>query len=192
MRIKGGVVKFPGGRTGGDRCPFTPARARILPLRWIRRAARDGRPTALILKVGRASVPAAFGSAGFQPVYRTGKMPAPPRTFQNSRAWAFGPPANHEELVLAGGTAFPGCARLTCFLGTGWKACATNLKNFSRTVSRNCLTRRWFFTAYCLLLTAHCSLADPPNTSFSPNIRIKYPHDTAGSSISGENHPGHD
>jgi hypothetical protein len=36
----------------------------------------------------------------------------------------------NKKLVLAGGTAFPGCARLTCFLGTGWKACATNLKNF--------------------------------------------------------------
>jgi hypothetical protein len=28
---------------------------------------------------------------------------------------------------LADGTAFPGCARLTHFLGTGWKACATTL-----------------------------------------------------------------
>jgi hypothetical protein len=28
-------------------------------------------------------------------------------------------------VVLAGGTAFPGCARLTCYFGTGWKACAT-------------------------------------------------------------------
>jgi hypothetical protein len=37
----------------------------------------------------------------------------------------------YEKLVLTGGTAFPGCARLTCFLDTGWKACATNLKNFS-------------------------------------------------------------
>jgi len=36
-----------------------------------------------------------------------------------------------KSLVLAGGTAFPGCARLTCFLDTGWKACATELKNFS-------------------------------------------------------------
>jgi len=33
--------------------------------------------------VGRASVPAAFGGTGFQPVRRTGKMPVPPRTFQN-------------------------------------------------------------------------------------------------------------
>ena len=31
----------------------------------------------------------------------------------------------HEKLLLAGGTAFPGCAPLTCFFGTGWKACAT-------------------------------------------------------------------
>jgi hypothetical protein len=29
-------------------------------------------------------------------------------------------------VVLAGGTAFLGCARLTCFLGTGWKAWATD------------------------------------------------------------------
>jgi hypothetical protein len=36
-----------------------------------------------------------------------------------------------KSLVLAGGTAFPGCARLTCYFGTGWKACATDLKNFS-------------------------------------------------------------
>jgi hypothetical protein len=28
-------------------------------------------------------------------------------------------------------TAFPGCARLTRCLDTGWKACATDLKNFS-------------------------------------------------------------
>jgi hypothetical protein len=34
--------------------------------------------------VERASVPAAFGSKGFHPVRRTGKMPVPPRTFQNS------------------------------------------------------------------------------------------------------------
>jgi hypothetical protein len=33
-----------------------------------------------------------------------------------------------KKLVLAGGTAFPGCARLTCFFGTGWKACATETK----------------------------------------------------------------
>jgi hypothetical protein len=31
-----------------------------------------------------------------------------------------------------GGTAFPGCARLIRFLATGWKACATNLENFSQ------------------------------------------------------------
>jgi len=31
--------------------------------------------------VGRASVAAAFGGTGFQPVQRTGKMPVPPRTF---------------------------------------------------------------------------------------------------------------
>ena len=32
--------------------------------------------------VGRASVPAAFGGTGFQPVHCAGKMPVPPRTFQ--------------------------------------------------------------------------------------------------------------
>jgi hypothetical protein len=42
-------------------------------------------------------------------------------------SWAFGPPLKHEKLVLAGGTAFPGCARLTRFRGTGWKVCATTL-----------------------------------------------------------------
>jgi exodeoxyribonuclease VII small subunit len=35
--------------------------------------------------VGRASVPAAFGGTGFQPVCRTGKMPVPPRTFPNRK-----------------------------------------------------------------------------------------------------------
>jgi len=40
--------------------------------------------------VGRASLPAAFvfDGAGFQPVRCTGKMPAPPRTFQDSYSWA--------------------------------------------------------------------------------------------------------
>jgi hypothetical protein len=33
---------------------------------------------------------------------------------------------------VAVGTAFPGRARLTCFLNTGWKACATQVMNFSR------------------------------------------------------------
>ena len=33
--------------------------------------------------VGRASVPAAFGGPGFQPVRRTGKMPVPLRIFQD-------------------------------------------------------------------------------------------------------------
>jgi hypothetical protein len=47
--------------------------------------------------VGRASVAAAFGGTGFQPVRRTGKMPVPPRTFQKSRSWAFGPPGKHEK-----------------------------------------------------------------------------------------------
>jgi len=36
--------------------------------------------------VGRASVPAAFGGTGFQPVRRTGKMPVPPRTFRKQRS----------------------------------------------------------------------------------------------------------
>jgi hypothetical protein len=44
----------------------------------------------------------------------------------------FGPPVKPEELVLAGGTAFPGCARLTCCLETGWKACVTNSKMLFR------------------------------------------------------------
>jgi len=35
--------------------------------------------------VGRASVPAAFGGTGFQPVRRTGKMPVPPSTFQGKQ-----------------------------------------------------------------------------------------------------------
>jgi hypothetical protein len=45
--------------------------------------------------------------------------------------WALGPPLKPEKVVLAGGTAFPVCAALICSLGTGWKACATDLKNFS-------------------------------------------------------------
>jgi hypothetical protein len=47
-------------------------------------------------------------------------------------AWAFGPPIKHENLALAGGTALPDYARLTCFLGTGRKGCATNSRNFSK------------------------------------------------------------
>jgi hypothetical protein len=43
-------------------------------------------------------------------------------------------PVNYEKVVLAGGTAFPGCAGLTCYFGTGWKACATDLK---KELSRN-------------------------------------------------------
>jgi len=35
-------------------------------------------------KVGRASAPAAFGGTGFQPVCRTGKMPAPLKSFQDN------------------------------------------------------------------------------------------------------------
>jgi hypothetical protein len=35
--------------------------------------------------VGRASVPATFGGTSFQPVHRTGKMPVPPRTFQDGQ-----------------------------------------------------------------------------------------------------------
>ena len=38
----------------------------------------------------------------FQPVRRTGKMPAPPRTFQGSSSWSFGPPVNHEKFSGAG------------------------------------------------------------------------------------------
>jgi hypothetical protein len=51
--------------------------------------------------VGRAAVPAAFGGTGFQPVRRTGKMPVPPRTFQNSFSWACGPPINYEKFMLS-------------------------------------------------------------------------------------------
>ncbi len=40
---------------------------------------------------GAGPVPAAFSGTGFQPVRRTGKMPAPPRTFRSSRAWAYRP-----------------------------------------------------------------------------------------------------
>jgi hypothetical protein len=38
--------------------------------------------------VGRASSPATFGGTGFQPVHRTGKVPVPPKTFQDSHSWA--------------------------------------------------------------------------------------------------------
>ena len=51
---------------------------------------------------------------------------------EHSHSCAFSPSVKPEKPVLAGGTAFPGCARLTNFLDTGWKACATNLKNFSK------------------------------------------------------------
>jgi hypothetical protein len=40
--------------------------------------------------VGQASVPAASGGTGFQPVRRTGKMPVPPRTFHYSKQQAYG------------------------------------------------------------------------------------------------------
>jgi hypothetical protein len=49
--------------------------------------------------VGRAPVPAAFGGTGFQPVRRTGKMPVPSRTFQNSSSWACAPPINYEKFM---------------------------------------------------------------------------------------------
>src|SRR3989339_1706445 len=45
----------------------------------------------------------------------------------SSRSWGIGSPVKHKKLVLTGGTAFPGCARLTCFLRTGWKAGAATL-----------------------------------------------------------------
>jgi hypothetical protein len=38
-------------------------------------------PQSMQRLVERASPPAAFGSTGFQPVHRTGKMPVPPRIF---------------------------------------------------------------------------------------------------------------
>ena len=42
--------------------------------------------------VGRASVPAAFGGTGFQPVRRTGKMPVPQKTFGSSNCGGQCPP----------------------------------------------------------------------------------------------------
>ena len=42
----------------------------------------------------------------------------------NSHTWAFGPPANYERFGGAG-------LRARQAVHTGWKACATNFKNFS-------------------------------------------------------------
>src|SRR3989339_2159172 len=53
----------------------------------------------MIKRVGRAPPPAAIGGTGFQPVHRTGKMPVPPKTFQASHSWAFGPPLSMKRLV---------------------------------------------------------------------------------------------
>jgi hypothetical protein len=47
-----------------------------------------------------------------------------------SSSGALGLTVKHGKLGLAGGTAFPGCAELTCYFGTGWKACATDLTSF--------------------------------------------------------------
>jgi hypothetical protein len=41
-----------------------------------------------------------------------------------------------EKLILAGWHTFPGCAALTCCPGTGWKAWATDLKNFPNHLRR--------------------------------------------------------
>jgi hypothetical protein len=49
-------------------------------------------------------------------------------SFRNSSSWAFGPPVRHEKVVLAGGAAFPGCALITYYFSTGWKACATEIE----------------------------------------------------------------
>jgi len=38
-----------------------------------------------------------------------------------------------DKVVLAGGTVFPGYIGLPCYFGAGWKACATDLKDFSGT-----------------------------------------------------------
>jgi len=75
--------------------------------------------------VGRASMPAAAISSWCVGLTLR-------KTFQDIHAWAFDPAAKPEKLLLVGSIAFLGCARLTYFLDTGWKACATKLKDFSR------------------------------------------------------------
>jgi hypothetical protein len=59
MRIKGGVVKFLDGLIGIIAAFPGFRKARGSAWEMDLRAARDGRPTALIVKVGRADVPAA-------------------------------------------------------------------------------------------------------------------------------------
>jgi hypothetical protein len=55
----------------------------------------------------------------------------PTEDFSDQLLMGVGPPVKAEKVVLTGGTAFPGCADLTWYFGTGWKACATDLKKFS-------------------------------------------------------------
>ncbi|MFZ3138011.1 MAG: hypothetical protein WA126_11550 [Thermodesulfovibrionales bacterium] len=71
----------------------------------------------------RLRLPCCIGGTGFQPVRRTGKMPVPPRTFQDSYSWAFGPPIKHEK---KGGTGFPACA------GTAGGGCPTYPQDLSK------------------------------------------------------------
>jgi hypothetical protein len=52
-------------------------------------------------QVAQASVPAALGGTGFQPVRRTGKMPVPPGTFQNSSVGRASVPATGEMVRSA-------------------------------------------------------------------------------------------
>jgi hypothetical protein len=52
--------------------------------------------------------------------------------FKQSFFMGCSPPVSHKKPALTGGTAFPGCAGLTCSFDTGWKARATDLNNFSR------------------------------------------------------------
>jgi hypothetical protein len=47
-----------------------------------------------------------------------------------SSSGALGLTVRHEKVVLAGGTAFLSCAEKACYLGTGWKTCATDLTSF--------------------------------------------------------------
>ena len=86
--------------------------------------------------VGRASVPAAIQVKWC--VRRTLE------NFSRQFLMGLGLTRRHEKVVLAGGTAFPGCTGLTCYFGTGWKACATDLKNFSEQGFRGDGAEQWF------------------------------------------------
>ena len=50
-------------------------------------------------RISRERLRSYIGSTGFQPVRRTGKMPVPPKTFQNILFWALGPPVNYEKFI---------------------------------------------------------------------------------------------